>query len=632
MLINFNYVLSRGVLREAHNEALLALHLWGLSKHCLIVPDDDAVGEVLTAHHLNNFSPRALFALGAILVELAAVHMMFNRRTECMHFMRMSDVVHKKISDEQEWRQDDCTHCFYLQSLHNFKKQLRRIGITNKGERLRMLQSGSEKVKDILASRSSSSFDDVPSLAGTVSSLNSVAFVPMRNSVSAASSPMSSSNTVNTVIQSRVAQQATSVAVADAAMNPFSSGGEVVRSKSALLAVQDDMQDATLPELLVCMSEGKFAATSAALGLLKTRNSNQPFLYILAKYSYLLSAWCAFLSGETRRSSALAEYLQEFSLAYNQTVLYRWSSQLRMLHIIFGEYEDCESLTDALTNSAAHIRNVTADDSTSACTSACIAFATIVQCDGSCKCSCSKKALPLARYAIEKLSSRSAVTLVSGVYLFIAGYAAALIMQHDNVTLNCLSGSAAKKHRDISPRLFKNCQPLVEKALEALERISSPNIQPCLILLYDALALKFFCACRTLGETKLDCKSDIVSRVRLVSSMKSNLPQKIGYRYEEFNFGLAFLQLEQLHFIKANIEPSSGSPISLRLLELEVFQSFSKVRCVPKFFTKFPGPDSVLSYLITKDVALLGSKQPLRLLAHQSADEDSISILAQIPR
>jgi hypothetical protein len=500
-------------------------------------------------------------------------------------YIHMADVVDTFIREEHLEAMGTYEPSFYIYCVHDLKGSMRKCCSKNDSVRMKMLQHVVQLTRNLVDADTSSSFDSSSSLPSRSAAPSVTSGIPARSSLLSMS--LSTSELPPTM-------------------------DSLVYVKNIRASTEGSMDLSMVMQIVVACGVGKFAVANAAFTILKAHFDRHPFLTILGKYSYLLTAWSCFVCGKVVRAGALVNYLLEYALACNQLVLYRWASELGLLTMIMcGEWE-AEALIRVLDTQILAMKNVTCRDKMSPCSCAALALALALDC----KEKSWEQALPLARFAAQKLARKPGSTLVSGIFLFLAGYTAALLMQNDNVKMNCLQDSAKSKYRDKSPRMFSNCQLVVDTALQALSNIATVNHQPCIMLLCDALSLK------SIGVTKkIDPRSEEFDPT-LTASLKVNEPSGLVYMFPEFTFGLAFLQIEQLHYIKKR-GPNFPSPINVLALESAVMESFAQLKCVPTVFTKFPGSDSVLSYLITKVVSVKFSKGGSPLPAIFPPDDDT---------
>lgn len=545
-------LISQGALHSAHNEAMLALHVCGILKEHMFVRSNTE-GELFSIDVLRSFNLNTLVTMGALFLQLAAINAMFSRRITFRYFMRLSNLVDQQIDAQGRNHTETFSDSFYFFCLGSMKGMLRRVGATNDLERIIMLQRATEAAESDMSSSFAESSQSTSALSTAFLSDASAVFASFAGPGMTASGPVST---------------------------------RIVSVQALAYSTHGSIDEFLLPQILVSMSEGKFSIANALLTRLRIILSNHPFMDTLGKYGFLLSAWCAFLSGKFKRAHALVDYLQEFSLACKQSTLYKWSSQLRMLSILFSGHEDKDALVAALEACVVDIKNRTQEDGISACASAVLALAlvSVENIDKS-----RRRALALARYAADKLAARSSFTIIGGIYLFLAGYAAALLMKHDNIALSCLSKNRAKSHRGQSPRIFQNSQLVVEKALSGLSNMSGPNNQPCLKLLHEALALKLYCVSRTPGASKLNFSS-LPTDLPLTSSLRISTDTDLSYEFDEFKFGIAFLQTEQLHFLRNVIADKNIDTINHILLEKELVKNFELLGCSPMLYSTFSGP------------------------------------------
>lgn len=241
----------------------------------------------------------------------------------------------------------------------------------------------------------------------------------------------------------------------------------------------------------------------------------------------LQNAWVALLSGNVERSKVICSSVLEYTRAYKQVLLCKWALELDMLHQILGADFSVYSITSAIEHCAYEIKKRTRTDKMSPCSSAILALSYVMDRDA-------KRALPLVKYAVAKLCNRPAVTIVPGIFLFIAGYAAALLMQHDNAYRRNLPSNISLEHRNLSPRVFNVCKDVVAQALSGLSSMAA-IAQPCLTLLHDALEFKYITV--------------VFEGASIVQHSKNFFLDTSLTKYNEFIFGKAFVHLERFNFI-----------------------------------------------------------------------------------
>ena len=197
------------------------------------------------------------------------------------------------------------------------------------------------------------------------------------------------------------------------------------------------------------------------------------------------------------------------------------------------------------------------------------------------------RALPLARYAIGGLAKKDPVTPIAGIFTFIAGYSAGVILEK-------LGPSYFKQMKDDepSPRLFARSKEIVMSAVDLLSQHCAV-VQPCLTGLRDALYCKYFSCTDQLRE--IASVSNIISKIKKAPT------------FSEFAFALAFINLELANLLnKLDITMPSwkvfGSVDSLAELSE---RHFSKLLCPVSTYSELCGEGlnkAYFSYLFHQDV------------------------------
>jgi hypothetical protein len=227
----------------------------------------------------------------------------------------------------------------------------------------------------------------------------------------------------------------------------------------------------------------------------------------LRQYVLLNHAWLAYLAGNCEQSRVMCASVIDFTRVSKQVTVCRWALELQMLQVVLSSSSGA-SVTSSLDSQLTEIKRMTKSDKYSACTATVLGLALALDKD--------KKSLSMCRYAVSKLRCRVAVTLVPGIFLFIGGYAATLLLESHGV-------DGAKDGRSL--RFIENCKDVVQQSILGLTDMEST--QPCLRLLRDALQLKY-----------LRATSQEISVTYIVSNTSAS-------DYNEFLFGNTFFLLEK---------------------------------------------------------------------------------------
>jgi hypothetical protein len=308
------------------------------------------------------------------------------------------------------------------------------------------------------------------------------------------------------------------------------------------------------------------------------------------QFVHLYQAWCYFVCGNVSKSNVLLEVISKFVSVFEQSTLYKWAIELKALKMVVNGtgYASSMTISDLITN----LREILKTDKPSACSSAIMAMSYAIGGQP-------LLAVTHARYAILKLSQRDAVTFVAPLFIFIAGYAAAIAMEayidiiilsstdalpvyHSEPIRNLYSDfddneekleeswitEARKKSYKAMRRVefADECVSMAQKRLRSVYKTS----QPCMVQLYRALKIKHLICNAVLNKT--------VSKLpysHLMSDIKTS-------DYNDFVFGYSFLRLEKVRLSaiynaekQLTKEASSARENELR----EIAQMFSTIGC-----------------------------------------------------
>lgn len=239
----------------------------------------------------------------------------------------------------------------------------------------------------------------------------------------------------------------------------------------------------------------------------------------------LLSAWVALMGGKKEKARVLCMFVLDYARTHKQSLLLKWSLELLMMLQVLAAVRGTDVnlfLRNNIEMAMIEIKNANMRDRPSAASSALLAFSYAYERNDT-------LALPLARFAIDRLSQRSPITPVSGMFIFLAGYAAALLMDHQWQRL-MLVYDEEQCYEEIhkSPRIMIRCDEVVREALNALASIAQ-NYQPILSVLHEALRHKHANALSDLRST-----GGIYPIPRLFSD-------RFLENFDKFVFGISFL-------------------------------------------------------------------------------------------
>lgn len=308
----------------------------------------------------------------------------------------------------------------------------------------------------------------------------------------------------------------------------------------------------------------------------------------------LYQAWCTFVNGHASKSKIILEVISKVVSVYEQATLYKWAVELRALKLVLGPADTAN--VSAVYEMMKQLREILKSDTPTACSSAIMALYYATNRDP-------VQAVTHSRFAILKLLQRDAVTFVGPVFLFIAGYAAAIAMElytsammegvypsptgvNTSRSLSSeLNGEAdapapepeewyieAKAKSYTATRRYELAEECVSLAQQRLRTVYKTS-QPCVVTLYRALKIKHL-LCNAVTKrvvTNLPYST-------LMSTAKTD-------PFQDFVFGHAFLRLEQVnlsiiyhqekHFSRERALSRDGD---IR----ELIQLFSSLGC-PKF-------------------------------------------------
>lgn len=278
----------------------------------------------------------------------------------------------------------------------------------------------------------------------------------------------------------------------------------------------------------------------------------------MQRYVYLFKNWVSFVCGRNAKFFLRLDEISKFVAVFEQVTLYKWALELRSLHLVLNSLRGkaCSSISDILRK----LREIRKSDNPSASTSAVIALACALDNNPI-------QAVTYAKYSLQKLVQRDCVTFVRPLFIFIAGYAAAIAMElyaaamidtsdHERVPdtqgkhytpldwfleANRKSSKAARRYE-----LAKECVSMAQQRLRVVYKAS----QPCVVTLYRALKIKHsVCdAVRTNKVRKLPYKN-------MVCTIKTD-------GFNEFVFGNVFLKLEQLN-LKVLFEDETRDTVNM---------------------------------------------------------------------
>lgn len=315
----------------------------------------------------------------------------------------------------------------------------------------------------------------------------------------------------------------------------------------------------------------------------------------IRQFVHLFQAWCSFASGHGSRSKVLLEVISKVVSVYEQATLYKWAVELRALKLVFGPSE--VTTVSAVHELMKQLREILKSDKPTACSSSILALH--YACD---KNPCD--AVIQARYAILKLIPRDAVTFIAPIFLFVAGFAAAICMElyisvmvggidmtgtpplADRTSRNLSSElcedssqnrvqekeswiAEAQRSSQKAKRRLQFAEECVSMAQDRLKSIYKTS-QPCIVTLYRALKIKHMLCNAVLNKTinKLPYSS-------LMSDTKT-------VAFTEFSFGHAFLRLEQLNLstiYNAERQKSKDFALTRAADTREVAQLFQTLGC-----------------------------------------------------
>jgi hypothetical protein len=239
----------------------------------------------------------------------------------------------------------------------------------------------------------------------------------------------------------------------------------------------------------------------------------------------LLSAWVALMGGKREKARVLCIFVLDYARSHKQSLLLKWSLELLMMLQILSAVMGTDVnlfLRNSIEIALIEVKNATARDRPSAASSALLAFSYAYERNDT-------LALPLARFAIDRLAQRSPITPVSGMFVFLAGYAAALLMDHQWQRL-LLAHSEEQCYEEIhkSPRIMVRSDEVVREALTVIASIAL-NHQPILSVLHEALRQKH-------ANALVDLRS--TGGLHPVPRL---FPNSVLQKYDKFIFGTSFL-------------------------------------------------------------------------------------------
>jgi hypothetical protein len=230
------------------------------------------------------------------------------------------------------------------------------------------------------------------------------------------------------------------------------------------------------------------------------------------------SSWVALCAGQLLKAKALSRSVFDFANALSQPDLVKMSLEVKLLLIVLLTDYTEQSPTREIENSASVVRKFLRKDAIPPGMCAIIALSYALERD---VC----RALQYAKYAVQKLQSKTAITPTAGILLFIGGYAACMLYEQDQKYANSLPADVALAYLS-SSQTSSTCESLVDSALHGLAVMK--NMQPCLHVLETALA------CKLLGNKK-----------NIGAEASDLLEVPSGPAGDQFAFGNAFLRLER---------------------------------------------------------------------------------------
>jgi hypothetical protein len=277
------------------------------------------------------------------------------------------------------------------------------------------------------------------------------------------------------------------------------------------------------------------------------------------QFLYLFQAWCCFSCGRSSKCKVLLEVIMKFASLFEQSTLYKWAVELKALRFILTSTRS--SIRTGVEEYMKLIKSATKNDRLSACSSSLYAFTLGLEGDVA-------ECLTYAKYAIARLSQRNSVTPIGAIYLFCAGYAAALALDSNSQNKTNSSDYAVARRSDVAVEL-------ISITLKKLQNIYKTS-QPCLVSLYRALKIKY--------TVSVSLSNGVLHRVpvgKLLSTQKTN-------PYCDFVFGEAFLRLEIVNFL-CRIPRSTKALIVRRDAEIRTMRGlFVQLGCSSSELTNLP--------------------------------------------
>ena len=274
----------------------------------------------------------------------------------------------------------------------------------------------------------------------------------------------------------------------------------------------------------------------------------------------LQCAWVMFLSGSSKRAQIILSSVIDLSRQNKQSEILSWGLEFAMfLKLFCSKFIRCATIHE-LEEIAAEIKQLTCLDRPTASVAALLSIAYFLEGNN-------ELAIQLSHYAVGKLSQKASVTPIIGIYVFVAGYAAANIIEH--------LGKEELDRKNSSPRHYFRAISVVQSAVDALSRFC--NAQPCLQLLFDGLNCKLFSFTGKTTSSKVVAK--LIENIR-----KSHL-------YEGFIFGRAILEFEIANLLcKLQINvPKWGSPHIVHTCIKAAERNFALVGCPSSTYWKSSG-------------------------------------------
>ncbi len=288
-------------------------------------------------------------------------------------------------------------------------------------------------------------------------------------------------------------------------------------------------------------------------------------------YIIYLMSWSFLLAGNTSRACTVLKGVTAMSRMSKQFDLCVRVTELAMLMRVLRCHYGFPAMSLELDNMLLKVKIIRRRDENTSCCNAILALAHVLRSNYAI-------AIPMSRLAVAKLAQKEAVTPISSIFIFIAGYAAAVIVER--------FPRSALDH-ELSPRFCTRALEVANSAISALKKNSV--YLPFVSVLCKALECKVFSLTNRLRD------------ITVVSNFFQSL--RAPPFFSEFVFGNAFLELETANLLsKLDISIPRGNRVLGNIDDAadSACLLFSKLECPESTFSSFCGPGLNACYFALK--------------------------------